>query len=378
MNGPEQRLWRGSPRPGELARDALAAARAQLATTVTLAVILATACFAILVTTGQAAASEARVMDHIDSVGTRLIALSDDDGAAGILPDAPAAVARLSDVTWAIGLGQAVDVTNPLLPDARVASRVLVGGLPPEFVIVQGRAPRSGEAVVGVSAAVALHVSSGMGSVQVPDAETDAVAVVGIFEATGPVEHLNATVLVETDPESLESLRYLYVMASDVTVVDRLGRVLTSGAPALDPSALTVEEPSGAIALRQVVAGQLGTASRQLMALVMGVGAVIIAVAMLSATGSRRRDLGRRRALGATRSALVAAMLMQTGIASIPGILLGTAGGLATLQAATASLPSARFVTGVAGLALLLALVAAAPVVAHAAHRDPLRILRVP
>lgn len=377
MNGPEQRSWRGSPRPCELARDALAAARAQLATTVTLAVILATASFAILVTTGQAAASEARVMDQIDSVGTRLIALSDDDGAAGILPDAPAAVARLSDVTWAVGLGRAVDVTNPLLPDARVASRVLVGGLPPEFVMVRGRAPRLGEAVVGVGAAAALHVSTGMGSVQVPGGATD-VAVVGIFKATGPLEHLNATVLVETDPGSLESLRYLYVMASDVTVVDRLGRALTSAAPALDPSALTVEEPAGAIALRQVVAGQLGTASRQLMALVMGVGAVIIAVTMLSATGSRRRDLGRRRALGATRSALVAAMLMQTCIASIPGVLLGTVAGLATLQATTNSIPSARFVAGVAGLALLIALAAAAPVVTHAAHRDPLRILRVP
>ncbi|MDR2723558.1 MAG: hypothetical protein LBB54_07545 [Cellulomonadaceae bacterium] len=58
----------------------------------------------------------------------------------------------------------------------------------------------------------------------------------------------------------------------------------------------------------------------------------------------------------------------------VTGITLGTTAGLIVLHYTTASLPSWQFTTGVAGLTLL----AATPIATHAAHRDPLRILRVP
>lgn len=371
--------WPGDPRPGELVRDAVAAARAQTAATLTLVLVLATVCFAVLVTTGQAAANEARVIDQIDSVGTRLIAVSDDGGASGILPAAPAVLTGISDVTWALGLGVAVDVTNSALPVERAAARVVVGDLPPEIALVRGRAPRPGEAIAGSGAAAALSLGPGLGRVQAREsAGAVPVGVVGVFETAGSLAHLNDTVLVAAEPEDVETLRYLYVMADDVTVVDRLEHVLTTSTPALEPGALTVETPQGAIALRDVVAGRLGAASRQLMAVVMGVGAVIIAVTMLSATVTRRRDFGRRRALGATRSTLVATLLAQAAIGAVIGIVLGVGSGLATLAVGTGSLPTWRFVFGTAGLALLVTLATSAPIAVHAAYRDPLRILRVP
>jgi putative ABC transport system permease protein len=371
-------VWRGSPRTRDLLRDAGQGARAQIATTFTLVLVLATVCFSILVTTGQSAASEARIVEQIDSAGTRLIALSDDGGNARILPDAPATLAILSDVSWTFGLGEAVDVTNPLLRDGRVASRALVGPLPADVALIQGRIPQVGEAIIGSTATATLHLAEGLGTVQVLDATRDPVGVVGVFDATGPLEHLSNTVLVATAPADMESLRYVYVMATDVTTVNRLEEVLATSTPADNPAALTIETPSGAIALRDVIAGRLGATSRQLMAVVMGVGAVIIAVTMLSATVSRRRDFGRRRALGATRSALVAALLAQTLIGAVTGIVLGTSAGLIVLHYTTASLPSWQFTAGVAGLTLLLTLLAATPIATHAAHRDPLLILRVP
>lgn len=371
--------WPGVPLLGELARDAVTSARAQAVATLTLILVLATVCLSILVTTGQTAATEARVVAQIDSAGTRLIALSDEGGAAGILPDAPARLAGLSDVTWVIGLGVAVDVTNPALPAGRAAARDMVGDLPPDVELIQGRRPRAGEAVVGVDAAATLNLRPGQGRIQTSgDADAEPVAIVGVFQAAGPLAHLNDTVLIAADPRDVDTLRYVYVMASDVTVIDRLERTLLTSTPALKPAALTVETPTGAIALRDVIAGRLGAASRQLMAVVMGVGAMIMAVTMLSATIARRREFGRRRALGATRSALVATLLAQAAIGAVFGIALGIAGGLAALAATTGSLPTWQFVAGVAGLALLLTLGAAAPIATYAAHRDPLRILRVP
>ncbi|MFN3866188.1 MAG: FtsX-like permease family protein, partial [Demequina sp.] len=210
------------------------------------------------------------------------------------------------------------------------------------------------------------------------DPGADPVAVVGVFEATGPLAHLADTVLISTVPEDVEALRYMYLMANDITVVDRLEHTLALSVPALNPNALTVETPQGAIALRDVIAGRLGAASRQLMAVVMGVGAVIIAVTMVSATSARRRDFGRRRALGASRSALVATMLGQAALGASVGIVLGAVAGLVVLGAATGSLPTWQFTAGVAGLALLLTLATSAPIATYAAYRDPLRILRVP
>lgn len=368
--------WPGMPRLGEVLRDAAASARAQIAASLTLVLVLATMVFAVLVTTGQAAASEAQIVAQIDSAGTRLIVLSDEGGASGMQASAPARLAGLSDVSWAAGLGPAVDVTNPALPLNRAASRALVGPLPPDLVLVQGRSPRPGEAVAGAGAAVALNLGPGLGRIQVPGA--DPVGVVGVFQASGPLANLNNTVLVATDPADIAQLRYIYVMAADVTVIDRLEHVITTSTPVLNPAALTVETPSGAVAFRDVIAGRLGAASRQLMAVIMIVGAIVIAVTVLAGTSTRRREFGRRRALGATRSTLVATLLIQTTIAAVPGILIGTTAGLITLHATTGLLPSWRFTTGVAGLTLLLTLAASTPIATIAAHRDPLRILRVP
>lgn len=375
--------WPGVPRAGDLVRDALAGARAQLVTTLTLVLVMATACFAVLVTTGQAAANEARVVEQVDSAGTRLIALSDDGGAAGILPEAPGRLDALSDVTWTLGLGAAADVTNPALPTGRAAARPMVGELPADVPLVRGRRPQPGEAIVGSAAATTLRLGPGLGRVEAKDGTASGpmaapVAVVGVFDATGPLAFLDDTVLVAVEPGDLDTLRYVYVMARDAAVVDRLEAVLASSTPALHPTALTVETPRGAIALRDVIAGRLGAASRQLMALVMGVGAVIIAVTVLSAVVARRRDLGRRRALGATRSTLVATLLGQVAVGVVAGVAVGVGTGLAVLAASTGSLPTWRFVVGVAGLTVLVAVATAAPIATYAAYRDPLRILRVP
>ena len=54
---PDEPGWPGTPRLSDLLADTMANARAQLAATLSLILITAPACFAILVTTGQSAAS---------------------------------------------------------------------------------------------------------------------------------------------------------------------------------------------------------------------------------------------------------------------------------------------------------------------------------
>lgn len=57
---------------------------------------------------------------------------------------------------------------------------------------------------------------------------------------------------------------------------------------------------------------------------------------------------------------------------------MGGGAGLAVVAATTGSLPMWRFVVGVAGLTVLVAVATAAPIATYAAYRDPPRILGVP
>lgn len=114
------------------------------------------------------------------------------------------------------------------------------------------------------------------------------------------------------------------------------------------------------------------------MLVILGVGLLIIAATLTGAVSQRRRDFGRRRALGATRSAIIVLVLTQTAASSVLGACVGAAGGLFAVFQLAGSLPSGAFVLGVAALAIFAALVAALLPACVAATRDPVQILRVP
>jgi len=376
---PRSTPLRGHPLTRELLRDAIVGATSQVASSLTLIAAVACTCFAILVTTGQTAADEATLVAHIDSLGTRLITLSDSGGDSHISPQAASILSDRSDVTWVLGFGPAADVTNPALPMGRAPARLFVGSIPPDVTLIQGRLPQPGEAIAGRSAAPVLNLGPGLGNVtQVANTHAGRIPVVGVIEATGPLEFLNDAVLIAANADEVSDVRYLYIMASDVTVVSALQASLRDSPPAEHGSAVSVEAPSGAISLREMMTGHLGASARQLMAVVMGVMALVVCATVLSSAMSHRRDFGRRRALGASRSSLVIGVLTQVAIVTIGAAALGTAVGLITVHAMTGSAPTWRFSCGVAGLTTVLALASTLPIAVFAATRDPLRILRVP
>lgn len=380
---------RGSPRARDLLRDALAGARAQRLVTVTTVLVLAVVGFVVVVTTGQSAVAEQQVLSRVDSVGTRMVVVSDDGGQAGVLPEAVEQVERVSGVSWAFGLGPVTDVQNAALrsDSTGVPLRPLVGDLPPGVDVVAGRVPRPGEAVVEQDAARSLGLADGVGVVAPtsllqagvpPQHDARLIPVVGVIRVADDLSVLDGLVLQMTAPSEAGELRFVHVMARDYEVVRRLGDVLRRVVPAREPDLLTVETPEGALALRRVIAGDLGAGSRRLMVVVLGVGVAIVAVTMFGAVAGRRREFGRRRALGATRSAIVAVVMVQAGCAAVVGAGLGVGLGLLSLARTVGGLPSVGFVAGVGVLTVVVALLGSVPPALAAAWRDPLRILRVP
>ncbi|MCR6704728.1 MAG: ABC transporter permease [Cellulomonas sp.] len=358
-------------------RDGVLTARAQPVATATAALVVALVTLVTLLTTGRAAATEAEVVASIDAVGTRLVVATDTTGEAGIDPATVAAIAELSSVTWVFGLGPATDVENVAAGHAGPAPlRALVGGLPSDVALAAGRAPATpDEVVVGSSAATALRMPDVAGALS---DGARRYAAVGLVEGTGPLSFLDDGALRMAAPDEDVPLRYVYVLAASATHAQDVADAVRALVVADAPSAVDVSVSSGALELRDVIAGRLGASSRQTMAGVLGVGLVLVTVTMLGAVAGRRRDFGRRRALGATRSAVVSLVLVQSSCAGLAGAVLGAASGLAVLSATGVAWPTAQFVAGVMVLAALVTLVGSVPPAVAAARADPVRILRVP
>ncbi len=350
-----------------------------IASTVTTIVVTAV-CAVILATVGQSAAAEARILATIDDAGTRTIVISDPTGRAVLHPDSVQAVQSLSGVDWALGLGPVTDVRNAALGSAgrAVPARRAYGSIPVAVRVVGGRAPAPGEAIASQAGLPILGSQRPAGGVRGEGIDSP---LVGTFAAVDPLTSLDGSLLVWTaiaEREEGQTLRQLVVVASSVDSVGSLIATIPSVLHVDDRTQLRVATPASLLDLRSIVAADLANSSRQQLLVVLGVGLVVITVTLSGAVAQRRRDFGRRRALGATRSALVLLVITQTAIAAMVGVVLGTTTGLLAVGRLAGALPPLDFVAGVAILALFTAILAAIPPGLAAAFRDPVRILRVP
>jgi putative ABC transport system permease protein len=365
-----------------LLADGIKATRAQLVASVAAALVVALVCLIVLVTAGRSAATERQVLASIEDAGSRLITAIDTMGGAGIRPESVSAVADLTGVAWAIGFGPASDAvianagTVTGRAPAGVPVRTYVGALPVDVTMVGGRLPgRPGEAVAGSGAAARLGLHDNAGPVTTTN---ESVPVVGVADLTGALARFNDSVIVAALPDDAPDLRFIYAVVDNVGSIDVVATQVQAALRADQPGQVTIETPSAIATLRDVVSGQLGSSSRQLMAGILGVGAIVVLITMLSLVSAKRRDFGRRRALGASRSAIVVLVLTQAGLAALAGAVVGMIAGVIAVRVLAGSLPSTSFMAGLAALTVLAALVGSVPPAVIAARRDPVRILRIP
>jgi putative ABC transport system permease protein len=130
--------------------------------------------------------------------------------------------------------------------------------------------------------------------------------------------------------------------------------------------------------LRALVQTQLGSFSQSLILLTFGLSGILVAAILYGLVVMRRKDFGRRRALGAAQSLIVSLVLSQIVMLAAAGATAGSVISAIALAVARNPLPPLEYFVAVAFLAITIAVLAAVFPAVAAARRDPLTELRVP
>jgi putative ABC transport system permease protein len=364
-------------RGGELLREAAATARSQpVASTLTI-LMVAGMILAVMLTTGRTVGAEQEVLGSIDSAGTRSIVVRAETD-AGVTSDVLGRIAHIEGIEWAGAFSVAVDATNTLVPDGtRVPVRFAYGadferlGVPPDV-------PLPGQlAYAAPSALTQWGLVDQAGAITLTTGEEFAVA--GQIAAPDFLDALQPLALIPQPAQTgAEPVGVLVVIAERPDLVAPVSDAVLAVLAPTDPSKVTVQTSEALAQLRALIQGQLGSFSRGLVLGLLALTGALVAVLSYGLVMMRRKDYGRRRALGATRGLIVALLVSQTALLAFVGVALGSAVAVTILLVTGDPLPGVAFTAALAVLALGTALVAATVPAIAASRREPIKELRVP
>lgn len=362
-----------------LLRESLATIWATKVPTVLVAFLVAAMCASTLATVGRTAAAEEQVSDRLDAAGSRVLVVTDVNN-NNLLPAAVVDQAvGLSTTERAVGTVLPVDVVNGLIGPGgtRTPAWQVVGSLSAVAILTDGRWPGPGEALVSTQAQATLGMDHPVGWVTTTAATTDPqeYTVVGSFTPRQPFTDYTNGVLVAAQEGAVSDS--VHVVVSDARLAQTAQEAVLGLIRPPAVTDITITSPVSLAQLQQEVAGDLGIFGRTLLLGVLAAGALLVAIVVFADVLVRRKDLGRRRALGATRATILALVIARTLIPAVLGGALGVGIGL-WVTSRYDVIPPWQFTIGTVTLAVLAALLSAIPPALYAATRDPVRVLRTP
>ena len=356
-------------------REAVASARSQVVASLLTIVVVAGLCAAALLTSGRTVAAEQAALAQLDAVGTRSIVVR-----------ASAEAGLTTQVLRNLGAVEGIDTVTGFGPIVDGRNAAFSGG--PPFAIrtaygtIGSRDMGDNEYLAGPVAYASPEAAAGLGLVDGAGGVTtdtgEHLSVIGDLAVPQHLEFLEPLVVSPASVEGEEPLAMLVVLAAsppDVAAVETLVRSLMRDG---EPGQITVETSAQLAAIRAAVSGQLTIYGRSTVLLILVVSAVLVAVNLFALVTMRRKDFGRRRALGASRGLIVALLLIQVLVLAVVGTALGVAVALVSLTLSGEPKAGIEFAGAVAVAGILAAAFAALPPALVAARRDPLHELRVP
>lgn len=345
--------------------------------TVLVAGLAAAMVVAVLMTVGRTVVLEQTVQARTETPQGRTIVIIDTGPGGLIGPEIVRALARIEGVERVVATTTPVDAVNLHLGVGSnpIPLWGISGDIGDAAVLRSGRLPEPGEVLVSEAALTHVSLSGPVGALARQDGHE--LPVVGTYDPRPPFDEMAAGAIWRV-PEQPDGLRRLHIVAASVPLIDPI----TVGAVSLFDRAssgdLRVERAAALAELQRLLAGDISRFGRELVAAVLLAGMLLVALVVLAEVLSRRKDLGRQRALGARRSTVILLLAARTGAAAALGATLGLTGGLAYLAVLTGELPPPSFNAGLVILSILAPSLASILPAWWAAQRDPVLELRTP
>lgn len=351
-----------------LVLEAARTARSQPVASVLTMIMVAVMTSTLLLTFGRSEGAREDVLRTFDSSGSRTITLRAelDVGLTTALLDQLRAIRELEYVA---GFGPSQDVQNTLLPGGTGVSMRAYYAPPPN-------GQRAETAYLSPSAADALRLSDAIGSVETADHLSTPVG--GTMDLPSAVAFLDPVVVVPRQPSGHEPLSLIVLVAEDARYVRAVIVVLQSLVSAEDPTQVAIDSEVALADVRGEVANQMSAAARNLILALTALLSGLLSAILYGLVMLRRKDFGRRRALGASKGWITLMVIAQTCLTGAIGAVSGIAVCLTVMKGLGDPSPGAGLVAAVGALTLGLSIAAAVAPAWSAARRDPLVELRVP
>jgi putative ABC transport system permease protein len=347
-------------------REVFTIAISKRAGTLVTVLLSAALCATVLLTTGRTLGAHNEVLRTIDSLGTRLITIKISDQ-AGVGPEVVQRIGHLDQVQEVAALSSPLDAHNALLNDSRsVAARFYWSSASDPAAMAQTDGPTLNS----------LQISGSIGSVRLQNGVQYPIERTSIVPET--LKAFEPLVLLPTQRTAGLHVTVVVVVARTPDAVDALARAVPPLIGISDPSQIQMNTSAELASLRANVDEQLGGFGRSLVLVLFASAALLTLCTLLALVAMQRKDFGRRRALGATRSYILALICTQYLMTGAVGALLGTVTTLVALAATSTPLPPPEFCVAVAILAASSSVVGAAIPGIYASRRDPVHELRVP
>ncbi len=360
-------------------REAVVSARSQPVASLVSIIMVAGMCATVLLTTGRTVGAEQAVIGSIDSAGTRSIIVRADP-AAGLTVSVLDRIAHLKGVEWAGAFGAARDVTNADIPDGtKVPVRLVWSDHPGVLGIPATPAIPNATAWASPDALGQLGMPDKSGGIVTDSGDTYSVA--GEIVTPDFLTLLEPLVVVPQDRHESKDdqpVSVLVVIASRPDLVAPVSQAVQSVLAVEDPAKVTISTSESLAKLRALVQGQLGSFGRSLVIVIFALTALLVAAILYGLVVLRRKDFGRRRALGASRGLIIGLLLAQMALLSLIGSVVGTGAAVLSLILSGDPLPAGAFLVALGVLAIAVGLLAALVPAIAASRRDPLKELRVP
>lgn len=328
----------------------------------------------VLLTAGRTAAAESAILSSIDSAGSRAVVVRAEPK-AGLDSSVVARVSSIRQVEWVGAFGTARDATNGGTGgDTASAVRTLYTTDLAPFGITN---PLPGACYASSDALNTLGMPDATG--YLVDDGTLVCDIAGRLTTPDFLTQFEPIVVIPRPPADPDTnIALVVALARGPADVAAVANATSGVLGAVDPSGVNITASPDIARLRALVQGQLGGFGRSLTLTLTVVLALLVGALLFGLVMIRRKDFGRRRALGATRSLIVTLVSLSTLFIAIAASVIGATIALATLTIGGEPLPGWDFITATCILTTAAAGLGAIPPSIVAARRDPLAELRVP